>query len=179
MSFRMRLKTARKPTQPRLRFELEKLRDEDVACTFQSNGKWEIRITHWGMRTWTSIPRLPPTIQQCLMQPLRYLGMDVSGKSLWSPEMFSNSVMRREIWSRRSKKNYSEANKRIQKVVMKTKDRYSVRGNWNLPAEVQLQYQCKSSSRRWAALGQGYKCSPDKWQNGRMVQKNSRSKAMM
>ena len=44
-------------------------------------------------------------------------------------------------------------------------------------AEVQNQY--KSSSHHWAALWQGYKCSPDEWQHRRMVQNNSRSKARM
>ena len=34
--FRVRLKKARKPNQPRLWFDLEKLRDPDVACTFQA-----------------------------------------------------------------------------------------------------------------------------------------------
>ena len=36
MTFQVRLKKARKPHQPRLRFDLEKLRDPDVACTFQA-----------------------------------------------------------------------------------------------------------------------------------------------
>ena len=36
MTFRIRLKKARKPNEPRLRFDLEKLRDPDVACTFQA-----------------------------------------------------------------------------------------------------------------------------------------------
>ena len=36
MTFRVRLKKARKPNQPRLSFDLEKLRDPDVACTFQA-----------------------------------------------------------------------------------------------------------------------------------------------
>ena len=36
MSFRVRLKKVRKPSPPRLRFDLEKLRDPDVACTFQA-----------------------------------------------------------------------------------------------------------------------------------------------
>ena len=35
MTFRVRLKKARKPNQPRLK-DLEKLRDPDVACTFQA-----------------------------------------------------------------------------------------------------------------------------------------------
>ena len=36
MTFRVRLKKAIKPNQPRLRFDLEKLRDPDVVCTFQA-----------------------------------------------------------------------------------------------------------------------------------------------
>ena len=35
VTFRVRLKKARKPNQPRLRYALEKLRDPGVACTFQ------------------------------------------------------------------------------------------------------------------------------------------------
>ena len=36
MTFRVRLKKARQPNQPRLRFGLEKLRDLDVTCTFEA-----------------------------------------------------------------------------------------------------------------------------------------------
>ena len=36
MTFGVCLKKARKPNQPILRFDLEKLRDPDVACTFQA-----------------------------------------------------------------------------------------------------------------------------------------------
>ena len=36
VSFRVRLKKARKPAQPRLTFDLEKVKDPDVACTFQA-----------------------------------------------------------------------------------------------------------------------------------------------
>ena len=36
MTFQVRLKKTRKPNQPRLRFDLEKLRDPDVACTLQA-----------------------------------------------------------------------------------------------------------------------------------------------
>ena len=34
MTFRVHLKEVKKPNQPRLRFDLEKLRNPDVACTF-------------------------------------------------------------------------------------------------------------------------------------------------
>ena len=36
MIFRVRLKKARKPNQPILSFDLERLRNPDVACTFQA-----------------------------------------------------------------------------------------------------------------------------------------------
>ena len=36
MTFQVRLKMAEKPNQPRLRFDLEKLRNPDVACIFQA-----------------------------------------------------------------------------------------------------------------------------------------------
>ena len=36
MTFQVHLKKVKKPNQPRLRFTLEKLRDPDVACTFQA-----------------------------------------------------------------------------------------------------------------------------------------------
>ena len=36
MTFRVRLKKAREPNPPRLRFDLEKQRDPDVVCTFQA-----------------------------------------------------------------------------------------------------------------------------------------------
>ena len=35
MTFRIRLKNARKPNQPILGFDREELREPDVACTFQ------------------------------------------------------------------------------------------------------------------------------------------------
>ena len=36
MTFQVHLKTDRKPNQPRLRFDLEKLKDTNVAYTFQA-----------------------------------------------------------------------------------------------------------------------------------------------
>ena len=36
MTFQVCLKKTRQQNQPRLRFDLEKLRDPDVACTFQA-----------------------------------------------------------------------------------------------------------------------------------------------
>ena len=44
------MKKMRKPNQPRLRFNLEKLRDLGVACTFQATIMWEIHTTHYSLR---------------------------------------------------------------------------------------------------------------------------------
>ena len=41
MTFRVHLKKVKKPNQPILRFELEKLRGPDVACTFQATIFWK------------------------------------------------------------------------------------------------------------------------------------------
>ena len=64
----------------------------------------------WVMRTWTWIPWLPPTIQQWLMQPVRYLVRNAAGKSHGSPKMFSTSVMRGEIWRRSGMKQKEQKN---------------------------------------------------------------------
>ena len=79
------------------------------------------------MRTWTWIPWLPPTIQQWLMQPLRYFGRNAAGKSHGSQKMFSTSVMRGEIFKKKryeaeGAKEYREANRKIQKAVKKAKE---------------------------------------------------------
>ena len=62
MTFCVRLKKARKPVQSRLRFDLEKLRGPDVACTFPAtiSGKFAT-LTGIRMTTWTLVP---PTTQQ-------------------------------------------------------------------------------------------------------------------
>ena len=41
MTVRVRLQKARKPNQQGLRFDLEKLKDTDVACTFQAMIDWK------------------------------------------------------------------------------------------------------------------------------------------
>ena len=49
VAFRVRLKKARKRNQPRLRLDLEKLRDPDVGCTFQAKIGWKF-APHIGLR---------------------------------------------------------------------------------------------------------------------------------
>ena len=98
MTFRVRLKMARKPNQPRLRFDLEKLRDPDVACTFQAmiGGKFAplIGLSDEDMDMDTMITTYNTAVTDA---PVIYLGRNVAGKSHGSPKMFSTSVVRGEI----------------------------------------------------------------------------------
>ena len=59
------------------------------------------------------------------MQPVRYFGRNVGGKSHGSPKMFSTSVMRdfkKKRYEAEGAKEYREANRRIQKAVKKAKE---------------------------------------------------------
>ena len=96
MTFQARLKEARKTNQPRLRFDLEKLRDP-VAYTFQATmgGKFASLI---GLRDEElDIDTMITTFNTAVTDSAgEILGENVAG-SRWSPEMFSTSVMRGEI----------------------------------------------------------------------------------
>ena len=98
MTFQVRLKKARKPNQPRLRFDLEKLRDPGVACTFQATigGQFAPLIGHEDMDMDTMITTYNTAMTDAA-QPVRYLGRNAAEKSHGSPKMFSTSVMRGEI----------------------------------------------------------------------------------
>ena len=96
MTFRARLKEARKTNQPRLRFDIEELRDP-VAYTFQATmgGKFASLI---GLRDEElDIDTMITTYNTAVTDSAgEILGKNVAG-SRWSPEMFSTSVMRGEI----------------------------------------------------------------------------------
>ena len=98
MTFRVRLKKARKPNQPGLRFDLEKLMDPDVACTFQAiiGGKFAplIGLSEEDMDIDTMITTYNTAVTDAASE---ILGKDRRRKKPWSPRMFSTSVMRGEI----------------------------------------------------------------------------------
>ena len=83
----------RKPNQPRLRVDLEKLRNPDVAYTFQAmiGGKFAPLI---GLR---DEDMDMDTMITTYNTAVRYLVRNAAGKSHGSPKMFSTSVMRGEI----------------------------------------------------------------------------------
>ena len=113
VTFRVRLKKARKPNQPRLRFDLEKLRDQNVACTFQATlgGKFapHIGLSDEDMDIDTVITTYNTAVTDAASE---ILGKERrrKGKSHGSPKMFSTSVMRGEIYRRSGMKQKEQKN---------------------------------------------------------------------
>ena len=94
MTFQVHLKRVRQPNKPRLRFDLEKLRDPDMACTSQATicGKYTPLI---GLRDEDmDINTMITTYNTAVTDAARYLGPNFAGKCHGSPEMFSTSFMR-------------------------------------------------------------------------------------
>ena len=105
MTFRVRLKKARKqrfgwlgkPSQPRLRFDREKLRDPGVACTFQATirGKFAPLIGLWDKDM--DVNAMITTYNRAVTDAAsELLGEERRRKSRGSSKMFSTSVKRGE-----------------------------------------------------------------------------------
>ena len=88
----------RKPNQPRIRFDLEKLRDPDVACTFQAmiGEKFALLIglSDEDMDIDTVITTYNTAVTDAASQ---ISGTERSQEKAMGPKMFSTSVMRGEI----------------------------------------------------------------------------------
>ena len=127
MTFRVRLKTARKPNQPRLRFEPEKLRDPDVVCTFQATigGKFAplIGLRDEDMDIDTMITTYNTAVTDAASE---ILGIERRREKPWvTKDVLDLCDERRDLNKRyeaEGAKEYREANKRIQKAVKKTKE---------------------------------------------------------
>ena len=126
MTFQVRLKKTRKPNQPRLRFDLGKLRDPDVACTFQSTigGKFAplIGLSDEGMDTMITIYNTAVTDAAS-----EILGNERRRKKPWvTKDVLDLCDERRDLKKKRYKaegaKEYREANRMIQKAVKKAKE---------------------------------------------------------
>ena len=128
MTFRVRLKKARKPNQPRLRFELEKLRDPDVACTFQATigGKFAslIALSDEDMDIDTMITTYNLAVTDATSEILE---KERRRKKPWVTKgVLDLCDERRDLKKKRYKaegaKEYREANRTIQKAVTKAKE---------------------------------------------------------
>ena len=127
MTFQVRLKKARKPNQPRLRFDLEKLRDPDVACTFQATigGKFAplIGLSDEDMDMDTMITTYSTAVTDVAIE---ILGKERHKKKPWvTKDVLDLCDERRDLkkkwYEAEGAKEYWEANRRIQKAVKKAK----------------------------------------------------------
>ena len=112
---------SRKPNQPRLRFDLEKLRDPDVACTFQATIGG---LSDEDMDMDTMITTYNTTVTDAAS---KILGKERRRKKPWVTKYVLDLCdERRDLKKKRYEveeaKEYREANRRIQKAVKKAKE---------------------------------------------------------
>ena len=128
MTFQVRLKKTRKPNQPRLRFDLEKLRDPDVACTFQATigGKFAplIGLSDEDMDMDTMITTDNTAVTDAASE---ILGQERRRKKPWVTKDVldlcdERRYLKKERYEAEGAKEYREANRRIQKAVKKAKE---------------------------------------------------------
>ena len=128
MTFQVRLKKTRKPNQPRLRFDLEKLRDTDVACTFQATigGKFAplIRLSDEDMDMDTMITTYNTAVTDAASEILE---KERRSKKPWvTKDVLDLCDEKRDFKKKRYEaegaKEYREANRRTQKAVKKAKE---------------------------------------------------------
>ena len=128
MTFQVRLKKARKPNQPRLRFDLEKLRDPDVACTFQAtvSGKFAplTGLSDEDMDMDTMITTYNTAVTDAAIE---ILGKERRRKKPWVTKYVLDLCdERRDLKKKRYEaegaKEYREANRRIQNAEKKAKE---------------------------------------------------------
>ena len=127
MTFRVRLKKARKPNQPRLRFDLEKLRDQDVACTFQATigGKFApfIGLSDEDMDMDTMTTTYSTAVTNAASE---ILGKKHRRKKPWVTKdvlgLCDDRRLKKKRYEAEGAKEYREANRRIQKAVKKAKE---------------------------------------------------------
>ena len=128
MTFQVRLKKTRKPNQPRLRFDLEKLRDPDVACIFQATIGRKlaplIGLSDEDMDMDTMITTYNTAVTDAASE---ILGKERCRKKPWvTKDILDLCDERRDLKKKRFEaegaKEYREANRRIQKAVKKAKE---------------------------------------------------------
>ena len=128
MTFQVRLKKARKPNQPRLRFDLEKLRNPNVACTFQATicGKFAplIGLSDEDMDMDTMITTYNTAVTDAASE---ILGKERRRKKPWvTKDVLDLCDERRDLMKKRYEaegaEEYREANRRIQKAMKKAKE---------------------------------------------------------
>ena len=128
MTFRVRLKKARKPNQPGLRFDLEQLRDPDMACTFQATIGGTFSPLNGLSDEDTDIDSTITTYNTAVTDAAsEMLGKERRREKAWvTKDVLDLCDERRDLKKKRYEaegaKKYREANRRIQKAVKKAKE---------------------------------------------------------
>ena len=106
MTFQIRLKMARKPNQPRLRFDLEKLRNPDVACTFQATigGKFAplVGLSDEDMDMDTMITTYNTAVTDAASE---ILGKERRREKPWVTKVMRGEILRRSGMKQKEQKN--------------------------------------------------------------------------
>ena len=153
VTFRVHLKKARKPNQPRLMFDLEKLSDPDMACTFQATigGKFTslIGLSDEDMDIDTMITTYNTEVTDAASE---ILWKECRRKKPWVTKDVLDLCYERRVLKKNRYK--AEKSKRIQgnkqedsegsKESKGGLDRCSVRGDYNLPEQKQQQESISS-----------------------------------
>ena len=121
MTFRVRLKKARKANQPRLKFDLKKPRDPDVACTFQATigGKFAplIGLSDEDMDIDTMITTYNTAVTDAASE---ILGKERRRKKPWvTKDVLDLCDERRGLKKKRYEAEGAKEYRRIQKAVKK------------------------------------------------------------
>ena len=128
MTFRNRLKKARKPNQPRQRFDLDKLRAPDVSRTFQATigGKFAplIGLKDEDIDIDTKITAYNTAVTDAASE---ILGKERHRKKPWVTKYVlelcgEGRDLKKKRYEAEGAKEYMEANRRIQKAVKKVKE---------------------------------------------------------
>ena len=129
MTFRVRLKKAGKPNQPRLRFDLEKLKDPNVACNFQATIYWKFTPSTGPRDEDMDIDTMITTYSTAVTDAAsELLGKKRHSKKPWvTKDVLDLCDERRDLKKKWYKaeglKEYREANRRIQKAVRRKQRR--------------------------------------------------------
>ena len=128
MTFRVRLKKARKQNKPRIRFDLEKLRDRDVSCTFQATIGGKLEPLNGLSIEDRNIDTIITTCNTAVTDAAsEVFGKERHRKKPWvTKDVLDLCDERRDLKKKRYEaggaKEYREANRRIQEAVKKAKE---------------------------------------------------------
>ena len=125
MTFQTRLKNSRKPTQPKIRFDLEKLNDPTVMSAFRATIGGRFAPLATLVDEDADLDSMAPTsTRQYLIQQLNFLASNAGRGSPGLPLRSLIYVTKDETWRKR------EASQKEPKTIERLKERSGQRWRW-------------------------------------------------